>query len=182
MHIARELEGYEPPMTSILAMLSMIPAVALLAIGPLIDRFGPRKIMLTGILLAGVGFGSAGLDDHIFALLIPHGLITLGAAMGLLLPVQTAVANWFAQRRSIALALVSAAAWFGWRYTKFLVEQIEILWTWPGPFLWLGVALLAIGLPLALLIRHKPETSGCLPDGRPMKTIPAVDRDAIFTA
>ena len=150
----------------ILAMWHGIPIFALLAIGPLIDRFGPRKIMLMGLPLAGVGFGCMGLADHIFALFIPPGLISLGMATSLLLPVQTAVANWFAQNRTIALTALSVAAMLGGGLVTLLGEGTQVQWTWPNPFLWLGMTFLIIGIPLALFIRHRPEPSGYLPDGK----------------
>src|SRR5690606_6156940 len=72
--------------------------------------------------------------------------------------------NWFERRRATAISFtqvgmslggmaVPIVAWslvtFGWRTTSFAS----------------GVIILAVGLPLARMMRHKPELYGMLPDG-----------------
>jgi len=141
-------------------------SIALLAIGPLIDRFGPRKLMLVGIPMAGIGFILLSFVNSIVALNIILGtLLGIGIKAGFLLPVQTAGANWFIRKRSFALALVMVASVLGEAAINLFGEQFEGHTDWRMVFVWLGVGILVICIPLTFIIRHRPENYGNVPDG-----------------
>lgn len=140
--------------------------IAPLAAGPLIDRFGPRKLMLIGIPLASIGFLGLSFVNSLLALYILQGtLIGIGISAGFLLPVQTATANWFMRRRSVALAIISAATVLGGAITALFGERIAAQFSEQGAFLGLGAVMLVLGIPLAFVFRHRPEQHGYLPDG-----------------
>jgi len=141
-------------------------SIALLVIGPLIDRYGPRKLMLAGIPMAGIGFVLLSFADSIVTLNIILGaLLGIGIKAGFLLPVQTATANWFIRRRSLALALVMTASVIGEAIVTLSGEQVAGQLDWRATFIWLGVGILVIGTPLAFVIKHRPEQYDKLPDG-----------------
>ena len=134
-------------------------------VGYLVDRFGPRLVMMAGVVLTGVAFllvqfvSSLALFYILFGLLLPvaTGPVFIGGS--------AAVANWFQRRRAFALAILTTAwvaggavvapsgAWlvnhFGWQQTATIF----------------GLVYLVTALPLCLVIRHKPEPYGYLPDG-----------------
>jgi MFS family permease len=119
-----------------------------------------------GIPLAGIGLVGLGLAQGVIALSVINGaIIGLGMSAGFLLPVQTATANWFNRRRSTALAVVSAASVAGAAIAIFLEQFIAGQFPWRGIFQVLGLVMLVIGIPLALMMRHRPEPHGYLPDG-----------------
>jgi hypothetical protein len=95
------------------------------------------------------------------------------------LPVQTATANWFIRKRSVALAVICAAPALSGLMANPLgnriASQVDLL---KSVSLGLGVVMLAIGVPMALVIRHKPEQYGFLPDGR-VPTIEETGRSVI---
>ncbi len=144
---------------------SMVGAAVLLVIGPLIDRFGPRRLMLIGIPMVGFGFVGLSAVNSLVMLTILLGMLGVGKRAGFLHPVQTATANWFFKKRSMALALISSAPVIGGALTILLEQAIASAFPWRGIFLSLGLVMLAVGIPLALLIRHRPEQHGYLPDG-----------------
>lgn len=133
--------------------------------GFFIDRIGPRKVMLVGVVLFGLGLV---LTSRITAPIHFYGsflLITLGSSLSGFLVSITAINSWFHRRRALALGLattgmgmggviaVPTVVWslstFGWRPTLFAL----------GCFVWL------VGIPLALVMRQAPEKYGLLPDG-----------------
>ncbi len=146
-------------------------AIALLAMGPLIDRFGPRKTMLVGIPLAGISSLCLSFVNNMPALYVVLGTLGLGISAGFLLPVQTATANWFIRRRSLALAVISAAAFLGGAITTLFGERVAAQLNGQGAFLGMGAVMLVLGVPLALVFRHRPEQYGYLPDGE----LPAIE-------
>lgn len=134
--------------------------------GWLIDRFGPRRLMMIGYLIFGGGFMLISLSPSLWAFYAAYVMMTFGAGLSGFLAVTSTITNWFSRRRAIAVGLtqtgdalggmlvpllaVSIAA-FGWRATAFAIGPIIIL----------------CGLPLASLFRRRPEDVGLLPDGDP---------------
>ncbi len=165
-NLVEQLGGGASQMGMAMGISGLVGSISLLAIGPLIDRFGPRKLMLIGIPLASIGFLELSFVNSILTLSILQGtLVAIGMSAGFLLPVQTATANWFIKRRSIALAVICMASLLGEGLIDILGEQIAGQFDWRGAFLGLGAVMLVIGIPLALIIRHRPEQHGYLPDG-----------------
>lgn len=133
--------------------------------GWLADRVGPRLVVLTGVLLLGAGFVLLSTIQSIVAFFGVFLLISAGSSLSGFLPLSVGVLNWFVRTRSLALgismaagaglagAVVPVVAWYltinGWRDTALA----------SGLVIWL------VGVPMALLLRHKPEKYGYLPDG-----------------
>jgi len=163
---SRDLGGTVSQSVMGMTIFFIVGIIALLAIGPLIDRFGPRKLMLIGIPVTSIGFIALGFVSSYFTLYILLGMLAIGMGAAFNLPVQTAMANWFIKRRSIALAIMCAAPVLGGLIVNLLGNQITDLFDLQSVFLGLGVVMLVIGIPLALVIRHRPEQHGYLPDGR----------------
>jgi len=170
--LVKGLGGAPSQVAMALSISGFVGSIALLAIGPLIDRFGPRKLMLIGIPVASIGFLALRFANSLLTLYILQGtLVGIGMSAGFLLPVQTATANWFMRRRAIALAIICAASVLGGAITTLLGERIVDQFGVRDPFLGLGVVMLVIGIPLAFVIRHRPEQHGYLPDGE----LPAIE-------
>jgi MFS family permease len=166
-NLVREFNGSAIAMGWALTIYHLTGDIALLAVGPLIDRFGPRKLMLIGIPLAGAGFLCLGFVSNMLTLNTVLGvLLGIGMSAGFLLPTQTAAANWFIKRRSVALAIVCAAFLLGESILTISEEWIKNTFDRQDMFLGLGVAMLVICIPLTFIIRHRPEQHGYLPDGK----------------
>jgi MFS family permease len=149
-----------------LTIYNGVMPICLLAIGPLIDRFGPRKLMLIGISIAGGALLGLGYANSLPYILLGIGILAIGMSAGFFLPVQTATANWFVKRRAAALAVVCAASVLGVPLLNMLGNQVVRHFSLQNTLLGLGVGMLAIGIPLAFVIRHRPEPHGYVPDGK----------------
>ena len=60
-------------------------------LGYLIDRFGPRRMVFTGIVIMGFGFVLFSLTNNLLTFYVSYGLIMLGTAAGSWLPLMTVV-------------------------------------------------------------------------------------------
>jgi len=129
-----------------------------------IDRFGPRRVMMTGLVIFALGFIALSQINSILTFYLAYLLIALGSVLGSFLPVTVAVVNWFNKRRALALALVSLGFAAGGLLQPGVVALLESL-GWRGMAAASGIFVLVIGLPLAALVRHRPEDHGMLPDG-----------------
>jgi len=133
--------------------------------GYLVDRFGPRKMMVIGVPLMGLGFIAASLAPN-FPMFVGAFLlgVVLGSSLGFGNPISTAVANWWRRNRGRAFGLM----WIGTSLASMIVPAINWLIEligWRGAFRVMGLLVFLIGLPVAAVMRHRPEQYGMLPDG-----------------
>ena len=129
-----------------------------------IDRFGPRRVMMVGLVIFALGFLALSQINSILTFYLAYLLIALGSVLGSFLPVTVAVVHWFNRRRALALALVSLGFAAGGLVQPGVVALLESL-GWRGMAAASGIFVLVIGLPLAAVVRHRPEDHGMLPDG-----------------
>ena len=132
--------------------------------GFLVDRIGPRKIMLPGIIIAGLGLvGMSYLQSMwMFYFLVLFISAGFGAAMGV--PRTWTVVQWFRKKRGRALGIMSSGAAIAGPMVFIIVWLVEET-GWRGAFTILGIATWIVCIPLVLLFRAKPEQYGQLPDG-----------------
>ena len=129
-----------------------------------IDTYGPRRIMAAGMVLFALGFMMLSQVEHVWTFYIAFMLIAIGASLSSFLSLVVAIVNWFHRRRTMALGLLSLGFAVG-GFTATPVALVIEAMGWRAAAFASGVAVLAIGLPLAGLVRHRPEDYGLLPDG-----------------
>jgi sugar phosphate permease len=125
--------------------------------------------MLIGIPLMGACFILLKFANALWTFYVLVGLIGFGFGLSLFIAPHAAIANWFLKRRSLALALLLIGPPLGREIAKFTIGGFINQHGWQVITLALGIVILAIGIPLALLMRHKPEQYGYLPDGKQAK-------------
>jgi sugar phosphate permease len=136
--------------------------------GYLIDRFGPRPMMLAGVILSGLGYMLlAGIESYYGFLVVYLGVISLSFSAGFMHSPMVLANTWFIRRRALAMTLISSAIGIGGTIITPLLALSVQAWGWrQGAFL-SGLGLILIGVPLALLVQRSPESIGLLPDGAP---------------
>ena len=160
--------------------------------GWLTDRFGPRRVVLIGIVLFGGGFMLLSRIQSITAFFAAFLLLSAGASLGGFLPLSVAVLNWFVRKRTLALGLAMAGSGLAGVIVPLVAWGVTTQ-GWRTTALASGLVIWIIGIPMALLLRHRPEKYGYLPDGdRPASTngkeqehgtpAPAVLADDSFSA
>jgi sugar phosphate permease len=136
--------------------------------GYLIDRLGPRPMILAGIILSGIGYMLlASIESYYGFLLVYLGVISLSFSAGFMHSPMVLANTWFIRRRALAMTLVSSAIGIGGTLITPLLAFSVHTWGWRwGAFL-SGLGLIAIGVPMALFVKRSPESMGMLPDGSP---------------
>lgn len=145
-------------------------------IGPVegwaVDRLGPRKLMLVGIPVMGLGFIFLSQVSGLFTFMLVYILgITLGNSLGMHVPASAAVANWFNRKRGLAFGIMWSGVGLGGLLVPALGWAIDV-YGWRDASVYVGIFVIVIGVPVAALMRHRPEQYGFLPDGQiiPQKT------------
>ena len=142
-----------------LVMFSLAPFVGLL-----VDHWGPRRIVFSAVLITGLGLMFLSLTSSLIMFYVAFAFISLGRSMGNFTVMGTAVIHWFRKRVSLATGIITCGAGMGGLMVP-LVTMLTDTFKWQTAVFSLGLGILVLGLPLALLIRHKPEQYGYLPDG-----------------
>jgi sugar phosphate permease len=132
--------------------------------GFLVDRFGPRKLAFSGTLIAGFGFILLGLTNSLVLFYGAFIFLVLGASGCASTALMTAIAHWF--RRNVGKAMGIVGCGFGAAGILIpLIVWLIDLYQWRTALIILGLGMWALGIPLSLVIRHRPEQYGYLPDG-----------------
>ncbi len=142
------------------AAMAMFAAGMVLA-GRAVDRHGPRKVALAGVLVFGAGYIACSLFDRspwpIPTLTVLYGgLVGLGTGFGYN-PTITTAARWFPVRKGLASGIVVMGVGLSPVVTAPLAGYLIDLYAVPTTFLLLGVLFLLVLVPLALLLQFPPE-------------------------
>jgi MFS family permease len=136
--------------------------------GPLADRFGARPLVLTGMILLGLGLALAGAAKNLIEVDAAYGL-GVGLGMGFAyVPAIGAVQRWFVRRRGTASGIAIAGIGVGTLIGAPLAHELIEGLGWRRTYLVLA-ALTALGaIAAGLLVRSGPEHYGQAPDGDPL--------------
>ena len=138
--------------------------------GFLVDRVGPRKLMLSGWGLIGLGFLLMSRINSLWEFYGSFLLIAMGFSFGSLVVMNTVIAHWFTKKRSRAMTLMSVGYGASGVLAPLLAFSIG-QFGWRDTLTFIGIGLWVIGIPLSSLIRHRPKQYGYLPDGETRVTI-----------
>jgi MFS family permease len=143
-------------------------------VGHLLDRYGPKPIMIAAVLLMGFGYLLLSTVDSYTSFLIVYlGIISLAHAGGFMHAPMVLINTWFIRKRARAITLNSAAFGLGGILIAPLLSIVVHAWGWRWGAALAGVSFLLIGIPFALSIRRSPESMGMLPDGEVLAKSPA---------
>ncbi len=138
------------------------------ALGPieglLIDKFGPRLMVMAGFIVMGIGFVLFSFVEHAWQFYIAFIVISLGAGLGGWLAMIAAVTNWFIKHRALALSIGMSGTHIAGLLVPLLALGIEG-YGFEKVALGIGVVLLVIAIPAGRLVKNYPEEYGLVPDG-----------------
>jgi MFS family permease len=135
--------------------------------GWLTDRFGSRALIRVGMIVFGVGFILFSQLNGPVTFFATFFMMAVGSSLGGYLPIGAAVVAWFRRRRALALSITGMGMSLGGLLTPLVALALSrVGWRWTA--FASGVLILAVGLPLAQLVRHRPEAYGLAPDGVPV--------------
>jgi sugar phosphate permease len=135
-------------------------------VGYLIDRYGPRPIIVTAVFLAGVGYILLSwVRDYTSFMIVYLGVICLAFVAGFVHSPLVVANSWFIRQRARAMIVVSAAVPVGGALISPLlaIGVASIGWRWAA--FASGCVFLLVCLPLSFQLKRSPESMGLLPDG-----------------
>ncbi len=141
-------------------------AAAGVFVGPLLDRLGARPLMLAGAIVFGAALVAMSRVTDYWQFLLLSVLIGAGA-LAFVGPqvVNVTISKWFVHRRGWAIALGSIGFSIAGLTIPLVMTGVVDAWDWRTGYWVLGIAIVTILIPAALLMRRTPEDHGWLPDG-----------------
>jgi MFS family permease len=139
-------------------------AISKLIVGPLfgffagwiVDRFGPRRLMLVGIVLAAIALIGLGNMNALWMFYFFYLLNALGYVCAGPLPNQVLLSRWFDKSRGKAMGF----AYLGIGFGGVIVFQISALlmryFGWHVALTVLGVLIFIIAFPFAFFVKESP--------------------------
>lgn len=134
-------------------------------VGLLIDRVGSRRLMLFGLSVAGLGIILLSFTHSLAWFYGAFLVLSIGTSAGTGIVSQSLVIRWFQRRRGVAVTGLMVMPGLGALVIipvlTFLIEAIG----WRETFLFIGVGLWIVAVPVLLVLRDSPESVGLEPDG-----------------
>ncbi|MCL2670338.1 MAG: MFS transporter, partial [Syntrophaceae bacterium] len=162
-----ELGWSRAAVTGAIAFGSFCGGIVALAVGPLLDRYGPRMVAFWGILFMSLGLGAMMFVRQLWELYLFFGVGRMIAVGVLGLVASVSVANWFVEQRGRAMGIKGIGERLGSALLPLLVQFLILSLGWRAAWGVLGgVVFLISGIPALLLLRRRPEDMGLLPDGQ----------------
>src|ERR1700726_35872 len=141
----------------ITAGLSLAIGVSAPIAGWLLDRIEARFVMGTGALIAVLGLFCASRSNGFETLLLSVILLGIGLGASTWLAASTVIANWFPDRRGMALGIVTAGMEAGGMVMTLTVGSVIAAHGWRAGYFTVAVPGLLIVVPLLMIfVRTRP--------------------------
>ncbi|MBN2238468.1 MAG: MFS transporter [Dehalococcoidales bacterium] len=147
-------------------------------VGFLVDKWGPRKMVFAGSFFMCGGFLLLSKVSSLPMFYLCFVLIATGMSLCAGTVLMTAVANWFQKKAGIAMGLVVSGFGMGGLLIPVVTVLVDSL-EWRTAMIVVGLGMLAVVLPLAFVLRHKPEHYGLFPDGETVVVVPSGDEKQV---
>ncbi|MBI4498962.1 MAG: MFS transporter [Chloroflexi bacterium] len=134
--------------------------------GWLVDKFGPKYVLIVGAILTGLGYMALSQADSFLSFLFIYlVLISISYNVGFAHSTMAAVNTWFIRRRGLAISTLTAAFSVGGAVVAPTLAVVVDRYGWRTATVVAGIALIVLVIPAALGMRRSPESMGLLPDG-----------------
>ncbi len=137
-------------------------------VGWLVDRYGARPMIFFGGLLAGIGLMLLSQATSYWALVFLFaGVVSVGKTAALGQTLMAAVNQWFIRRKALALSTLMTSFAAGGAFVVLLLDLGISHIGWRNTIFVTGLFITLLTIPVALVIRSRPEDIGLRPDGDP---------------
>ena len=129
-------------------------AAGTLTMGRAADRYGVAALIATASLCLFIGYELAALSQALWQFTLTHLLIGFGAAAGFA-PLIADLSHWFVKRRGIAVTIAASGSYLAGAIWPQAIQLGLEDHGWRAIHAAIGVAALAVMLPLSLLFRTR---------------------------
>ncbi|PPR25019.1 MAG: hypothetical protein CFH40_00587 [Alphaproteobacteria bacterium MarineAlpha10_Bin3] len=166
VHIQADLGISATSIASAYAFATLAAAFGLPWMGRLVDRLGPRRMLLVVTMLLGLACLAFGAAAGYLWLAVGFAALRFLGQGSLMLNCSNLVSHWFERRRGFALSLMSIGFAVSMAVHPPLSQWLIDTVGWRQAWFWLGASTWLLMLPPVLFLVHdRPELLGLAPDG-----------------
>ena len=128
--------------------------------GWLIDKYGPRRLMLAGVLLMGTALIGLSCADSLPLFYLFYVFNALGYVCGGPLPCQVLISRWFDKNRGKAMGIAYLGIGAGGAIVPLIAAGLEKNFGWHNSLAALGVLVILIAFPMVFFIKGASTLEG----------------------
>jgi MFS family permease len=164
-------------------------ALSKLVVGPvfgfiagwIVDRFGPRRLLMVGILMGGGALIGLAHVTALWMFYFFYLFNALGYVCGGPLPIQVLLSRWFDRSRGKAMGFAYLGIGIGGTLVAKLSPRLVEALGWRGALQTLGILIILLALPLAYFVRDAPpDQQGARKGPEPVAPLGGVFRSRAF--
>jgi MFS family permease len=121
--------------------------------GWLIDRYGPRRMLMAGAILTGTALIGLSMMNSLGVFYLFYVLNALGYLFGGPLPCQVLISRWFTTNRGKAIGIAYLGIGTGGFLVPLIASGLEKKIGWHYALTSLGILIILIAVPLAFFIK-----------------------------
>ncbi len=122
--------------------------------GSLIDRVGPRKPMIAGIVIASLALVGLGSVQTIALFYLFYAMNALGYVLAGPLPNQVLLSRSFKESRGKAMGIAYVGIGIGFFFVPQITKYLIGAFGWRSALMLLGALVVVVAMPLVLLLRE----------------------------
>ena len=142
------------------------PAFGFLA-GWIVDRMGPRRLMLAGIMMAGTALVGLGSISTLGMFYFFYLFNALGYVCGGPLPNQVLLSRWYDKARGKAMGFAYLGIGIGGTIVPRLAHWLTQTLGWQDALKTLGLLMIVVAFPTAFFVKESPNPLGGKAGERP---------------
>jgi MFS family permease len=124
--------------------------------GWVIDRFGPRRVMMAGVLMGGTALIGLSQVTSLWQYYFFYLFNALGYICGGPLPNQVLISRWFTNSRGKAMGIAYLGIGIGGMLVPQIAKKLIIHFGWHQAMLMLGILMILIAFPMILFVKDNP--------------------------
>ncbi len=136
----------------------VIAAFAFL-MGWLVDRFGPRRVMLVGIVLGGLALVGLGNMTSLWQFYFFYIISALAYMTAGPLPNQVLISRWFDRNRGKAMGFAYIGIGVGGMLVPQIARIFNVNFGWNNSLMLLGLLMIVVAFPMIWFVKDNPDDS-----------------------
>jgi len=125
--------------------------------GWVIDRLGPRRVMMAGVLMGGIALIGLSQVTALWQYYFFYLFNALGYMCGGPLPNQVLISRWFTDSRGKAMGIAYIGIGIGGMLVPQIARSLNLHFGWHHSMMILGILMILIAFPMILFVKDNPE-------------------------
>jgi MFS family permease len=139
------------------SVLALSAGISVLPVGWLVDRIEARIVIIAGALLAAGAFFLASASHSLATMIGAYLILGVGISAGTVLPASLVLANWFTERRGLAMGIALSGSTVGGSLMTLVAGHVFQVAGWRTAYIVFGLPMMVVAVPLvAIIVRSRP--------------------------